>query len=67
MPCPCCKAVSPTETPQVVGSSQPIEKLRKFTAIAGKGVTAVPFSAMALKGSVPGMSPRSSSTKSPLT
>ena len=66
MPWPCCRAVSATSTPQVVGSAQPVEKERKLTTIAGIGVTAAPFSAIADSGSVPGIVPSASSTNMPL-
>ncbi len=49
--------MSATSTPQVVGSAQPGREVRKLTAIAGIGVTAVPFSAIADSGKVPGMLP----------
>lgn len=67
MPWPCCRPVSATSTPQVVGSAQPSENVRKLTAMAGIGVTAVPWSAIAESGNVPGSWPRLSSTNRPLT
>ena len=47
--------MSATSTPQVVGSAQPSEKVRKLTAMDGVGVTAVPLRAIADSGSVPGI------------
>jgi hypothetical protein len=67
MPRPRSSSVSATSTPQVSGCAQPVEKDRKLTTIEGIGVTAEPFKSMAEIGSVPGMAPRSSETKRPLT
>ena len=57
MPWPCCKPVSATSTVHSTGWSQPVEKERKLTTIAGRGVRAEPFRLIADIGSVPGKRP----------
>ncbi len=67
MPWPWRSPVSATSTGHRTGSPQTVSKLRKLTTIAGRGVTAVPSSAISASVSVPGNRPSRLSTKMPLT
>ncbi len=67
MPWPCCSSVSATSTTQLVGVAQSPPKLLKATMIDGVGVRDAPFMPIRLVGNVPGIWPRSSSTKIALT
>ena len=57
MPWPCCSTVSATPTAQSTGSPHAVSKERKLTTIAGRGVMALPSSAMSSRDNVPGNFP----------
>ena len=67
MPWPCCSPVSAISAVQRSAAAQPVAKLRKFTAIAGIGVSAEPCRLIAESAKVPAKRPSAGSTKSPLT